>query len=262
MAAAQGRAVAVTGAAAGIGRAIAEHFARRGDRVALLDVARERLEDTAHSLQEFGCEVVPVVVDVADVASVTAGFDRAVAAFGGLDVCISNVGVASSTPVLDMSDNEWRRVLGVNLDGTFYVLRAAARHMVQRGQGGRICCVTSLAARSARVGAAPYCASKAGLEMLVRVLCMELAEHRINVNMVSPGFVDHGYREGMGQFVTPEYAEAIARTIPWGRTSTPQDVVPAVDFLCSDDAEYITGALLTVDGGGSAGRFSLPRNNG
>lgn len=256
------RVVVVTGAGAGIGRAIAAHFASAGERVAVVDVSAERSAGVARELAATGADVLPVVADVADSAAVDAAFDAVVQRFGRVDVCVSNVGVASSAPVLEMTDREWRRVVGTNLDGTFHVVRAAARHMVAQGDGGRICCMTSLAGRSARMGAGPYCASKAGLEMLARVLCMELAEHRIAVNLVSPGFVDHGHREGMGEFTTPEYAEAIARTIPWGRTSTTDDVVPAVDFLCSDAAGYVTGALLSVDGGGSAGRFALPRNNG
>lgn len=256
------RVVLVTGAGAGIGRAVADRFAARGDRVALLDVDAGRVTAAAAELVGTGADAVAVTADVADPASVSAAFDEVVARLGRLDVCVSNVGVASSTPLLDMADTEWRRVVGTNLDGTFHVLRAAARQMVRQGDGGRICCVTSFAARSARRGAGPYSASKAGLEMLARVACLELAEHRITVNLVSPGFVDHGRRAGMGEFVTPEYAAAIAATIPWGRTATTADVLPAIEFLCSAEAGYVTGALLSVDGGGSAGRFALPRNNG
>lgn len=255
---AKGRVVAVTGAADGIGRAIASHYAHRGAQVAMFDVDESRLQRSAEELRGDGCTVLPVPMDVSDSESVEAGFATLGQHFGSPKICVSNVGVAGGTPVLEMSDREWRRVLSVNLDGTFYVTRAAALRMVDAGDGGKIVCLTSLAARSARMGAAHYCASKAGLENYVRALSMELAAHRINVNLVSPGFVDHGYREGLGQWVKPEYSAAIARTIPWGRTATVDDVVPAIEFLCSDAAQYITGTRIDTDGGGSAGRFSLP----
>jgi 3-oxoacyl-[acyl-carrier protein] reductase len=251
------RAVLVTGAADGIGRALARHFAEAGDDVIMCDVAAARLEDSARALTAAGGRVTAIVMDVASEASVDAGFARAVAVTGRIDVVVSNVGVAGGTPVADMSMGEWRRVTEPNLTGTFLVTRAAARQMIDQG-GGKIVCMTSLAARSARMGAAHYCASKAGLEQLTRVLAMELGPHHINVNLVSPGFVNHGFREGIGEWVTPDYAAAIERSIPWGRTAFAEDVVGAVDFLCSDRADYITGALLTVDGGGGAGRFSLP----
>jgi 3-oxoacyl-[acyl-carrier protein] reductase len=251
------RTVLVTGAADGIGRAIAAHFAAAGDHVALCDIAADRLEASARALTAAGGRVTPVVMDVSSEQSVEAGFARAAAISGRIDVVVSNVGVAGGTPVVDMSIGEWRRVTEPNLTGTFLVTRAAARQMIRQG-GGKICCMTSLAARSARMGAAHYCASKAGLEQLTRVLAMELGPHHVNVNLVSPGFVNHGFREGIGEWVTPEYAAAIERSIPWGRTATVDDVIGAVDFLCSDRADYITGALLTVDGGGGAGRYSLP----
>lgn len=251
------RSVLVTGAADGIGFAVAEHFAAAGDVVIMCDIAGDRLAASADRLAAAGGSVVPVVMDVSSEQSVSEGFERAAQSTGRLDVVVSNVGVAGGTPVAEMSLAEWRRVTEPNLTGSFLVTRAAARQMIPQG-GGKICCVTSLSARSARMGAAHYCASKAGLEQLARVLSMELGPHRINVNLVSPGFVNHGFREGIGDWVTPEYAAAIERSIPWGRTASSADVVGAIEFLCSDRAEYITGALLTVDGGGGAGRYSLP----
>ena len=129
--------------------------------------------------------------------------------------------------------------------------------MVAQGEGGKICAIASGAHQSGRIGAAHYCASKAGLVLYARVLAMELAEHRISVNVVSPGFVDVGEREG----VSARYRETISSTIPWGRTGRPDDIARAVFFLCSAEAEFITGALLSVDGGSSAGRFHLPRSD-
>lgn len=252
------RTVLVTGAADGIGFAVAQHFAATGQTVVMCDIARDRLAASADRIREQGGHVVPVAMNVASEESVSEAFAQALEVTGRIDVVVSNVGIAGGTPVAEMELAEWRRVTEPNLTGTFLVTRAAARQMIAQGGGGKICCVTSLSARSARMGAAHYCASKAGLEQLARVLSMELGPHHINVNLVSPGFVNHGYREGLGEWVTPEYAAAIERSIPWGRTALATDVVEAIDFLCSDRAQYITGALLSVDGGGGAGRYSLP----
>jgi NAD(P)-dependent dehydrogenase (short-subunit alcohol dehydrogenase family) len=148
-------------------------------------------------------------------------------------------------------------VLDTNLKGAFLVTRAAARQMVQQGAGGKLCLIASGAHQSGRVGAAHYCASKAGLVLYAKVLAMELAEHRINVNVVSPGFVDVGERPG----VSATYRDVISRTIPWGRVGTPDDIARAVLFVCSAEAEFVTGAVVSVDGGSSAGRFHLPRSD-
>lgn len=252
------RVTVVTGAASGIGRGLAQSFARDGDRVVLLDVDATQLDHASRELRGEGLDVLAIPTDVADASSVEDAFARVRATHGRIDVLVSNAGIAGNTYVLDMDESEWSRVIGVNLTGTFLVTRAAARHMVDVGGGGKIVCITSYAGRSARMGAAHYCASKAGLDSYVNVLAMELARHRINVNLVSPGFVDHGVREGRGAFADAEYVAAITAGIPWNRTARIDDIYPAVRFLCSPEAEYITGTLISTDGGSSAGRYSLP----
>lgn len=248
------RSVLVTGAADGIGRAIATHFARGGDRVALLDYGADRLEKTTAELRAAGGEVLPVTVDVRDARAVDAAVQRAVDAHEGLDVVVNNAAVYPNTPVLDMDEEQWDRVLDTNLKGAFLILRAAARVMVRQGRGGKMCAIASGAYRSARRGAAHYCASKAGLVLLAQTLALELAEHHINVNVVSPGFIDVGLRPG----VSIPYRETIKRDIPWGRFGQTTEIASAVAFLCSPDAEFVTGSVLTVDGGSGAGRFHLP----
>jgi NAD(P)-dependent dehydrogenase (short-subunit alcohol dehydrogenase family) len=184
--------------------------------------------------------------------------------FGRLDVAVSNAGVYPNTPVVEMDEDEWDRVLDTNLKGTFLVTRAAARQLLAQdgpypwsGSRGKIVTLASGAHRSARVGAAHYCASKAGLVLYSQTLALELAEHRINVNVVSPGFVDVGERPG----VSAVYRETISKAIPWGRPGGPDDVARAAFFLCSEEAEYMTGAVVPVDGGSSAGRYFLPRSD-
>ena len=251
------RSVLITGAADGIGRGIATTFARAGDRVALLDYDAGKLARTTEALQAAGAEALAIQIDVRDAAAVRAAVDEVLGRHGRLDVAVSNAGIYPNKPVLELEEDEWDRVLDTNLKGTYLVTRAAARAMVARGEGGKICAIASGAHQSGRIGAAHYCASKAGLVLYARVLAMELAEHRINVNVVSPGFVDVGEREG----VSARYRETISSTIPWGRTGRPDDIARAVFFLCSAEAEFITGAVLSVDGGSSAGRFHLPKSD-
>ena len=248
------RSVLVTGAADGIGRGIASCFAERGDRVAVLDYDGDKLERTAAELRDGGAQVIAVHADVRDAAAVEAAVARTVEAHDGLDVAINNAAVYPNTPVVDMAEEEWDRVMDTNLKGAFLFTRASARQMLRQGRGGKLCLIASGAYRSARRGAAHYCASKAGLVLLAQTLALELAEQRINVNVVSPGFIEVGLRPG----VSIPYREKIKHDIPWGRFGEPKEIAHAVQFLCSPEAEFITGTVLSVDGGSSAGRFHLP----
>ena len=248
------RSVLVTGAADGIGRGVATAFAQCGDRVALLDYERDKLERTAAEISAAGGTAVGLHADVRDAAAVEDAVGRAARAHGGVDIAINNAAVYPNTPVVDMAEDEWDLVLDTNLKGAFLFTRAAARHMIGQGRGGKLCLIASGAYRSARRGAAHYCASKAGLVLLAQTLALELAEHRINVNVVSPGFIEVGLRPG----VSIPYRDKIKQDIPWGRFGRPDEIAHAVQFLCSAEAEFITGSVLAVDGGSSAGRFHLP----
>jgi 3-oxoacyl-[acyl-carrier protein] reductase len=248
------RSVLVTGAADGIGRGIAACFVGLGDRVALLDYQADTLQRTAAELGDRGGTVLAIQADVRDAAAMDEAIQRTVKAHGGLDVAINNAAVYPNTPVVDMSEDEWDRVLDTNLKGAFLFTRAAARQMLSQGRGGKLCLIASGAYKSARRGAAHYCASKAGLVMLAQTLALELAEARINVNVVSPGFIEVGLRPG----VSIPYREKIKHDIPWGRFGQPDEIASAVKYLCSDEAEFVTGSVLSVDGGSSAGRFHLP----
>jgi NAD(P)-dependent dehydrogenase (short-subunit alcohol dehydrogenase family) len=248
------RSVVVTGAADGIGRGISTRFAELGDSVALLDYDRDKLERTTAELASCAGKVLAIPTDVRDAAQVDAAIARAAAAHDGVDIAVNNAAVYPNTPVVDMTEEEWDLVLDTNLKGAFLFMRAAARQMISQARGGKLCLIASGAYRSARRGASHYCASKAGLVLLAQTLALELAEHRINVNVVSPGFIEVGLRPG----VSIAYREKIVQDIPWGRFGQPREIAQAVEFLCSAESEFITGSVLAVDGGSSAGRFHLP----
>jgi NAD(P)-dependent dehydrogenase (short-subunit alcohol dehydrogenase family) len=248
------RSVVVTGAADGIGRGIATRFAQLGDRVALLDSDAVKLARTTSEIAAQGGQVIGIPTDVRSATAVDAAIAQAGRAHDGVDVAVNNAAVYPNTPVVDMSENEWDTVLDTNLKGAFLFLRAAARAMIAHGRGGKLCAITSGAYRSARRGAAHYCASKAGLVLLAQTLALELAEHGINVNVVSPGFIEVGLRPG----VSVPYRDRIKQDIPLGHFGEPDDIAAAVAFLCSEDAKFVTGSVLTVDGGSGAGRFHLP----
>jgi 3-oxoacyl-[acyl-carrier protein] reductase len=251
------RVVLVTGAAQGIGLAIAEAFLRAGARVVLNDRTPERVQIGIESLSAWKAKIHAGPADVARRDEVMGLVDGAVDAFGQLDIVINNAGLYPVTPVLDLTEEEWDQVQDVNLKGTFLVSQAAARHMVRRGEGGQIVNIASGSYKTARLGCAHYCASKAGVVLFTQVLALELAPHQIRVNAIAPGLIE--VPESLTP-VTSDYAAATLNVIPWGRLGKPEDVAGAVLMLCSEHAGYVTGAVLSVDGGLSAGRLPTPQS--
>jgi 3-oxoacyl-[acyl-carrier protein] reductase len=245
--------VVVTGAGAGIGFGVARAFHEAGARVALADFRDAALVRAASRL---GADrVFTRVMDVRDAGSVAGFVDAAERALGPVTVAVANAGIYPNTPVLEMTPEEWDRVMETNVRGVFLTCQAAARSMVARGTRGKIVTLSSGAAQSGRVGAAHYCASKAGVVMFTKVLALELARHRINVNSISPGLIEV---EGEVSPLSREYVDALARSIPWGRVGTPEDIAHAALFLASPFAEYVSGEVLAVNGGTGAGRAFLP----
>jgi NAD(P)-dependent dehydrogenase (short-subunit alcohol dehydrogenase family) len=244
--------VLVTGAAAGIGQGIAWAFHKAGARVALGDVREPALQRTAAAL---GAGTFAGVVDVRDVAAVAGFVAAAEKALGPISVAVANAGIYPNTPVLDMSVEEWDRVMETNVRGVFLTCQAAARRMVAAKTPGKIITISSGAHASGRAGAAHYCASKAAVVMFTRVLALELAGQRINVNCIAPGLVKVDSETSP---ISEEYETALTKQIPWGRAGTPLDIAHAALFLASPFADYMTGEVLAVNGGTSAGRAFLP----
>jgi NAD(P)-dependent dehydrogenase (short-subunit alcohol dehydrogenase family) len=245
--------VIVTGAGAGIGHGIAQAFHAAGGRVALGDLRKDTVERAAAELG--GGRTFAGAVDVRDEKSVQAFFAAAEQALGPVTIAVANAGIYPNCAVLDMTVEEWDRVMETNMRGVFLTCRAAARSMKAGGRAGKIITISSGAYASGRVGASHYCASKAGVVMFTRVLAMELAEQRINVNCIAPGYikVDTGTSPPSSDFET-----ALVKNTPWGRLGTPEDIAPAALFLASPAADYVTGEVLAVNGGAFAGRMYLP----
>lgn len=247
----EGKRVLVTGAAHGIGLAIARAFVEAGARVALADVDREGL---AAAVDDLGDAASMHPGDVRNAADVERTVAEAEARHGGLDVVVSNAGVYPSDPFLDLDEDAWDRVMDVNAKGCFLVCRAVARRMVAAGTPGAIVTIASGSARFAREGAAHYCASKAAVVALTRVMALELARHGIRANAVSPGLID----VPGGPQLSEGYTQAMTRMIPAGRMGRPEDVARAVLFVAHPDADYMTGEVVSIDGGLSAGRYGIP----
>jgi len=246
--------VLVTGAGAGIGFGITQAFHQAGARVALGDLREPPL---ARAVDRLGrsARVFAQPVDVRDGHAVEHFVKAAESALGPVTVAVANAGVYPNAPVLEMATEEWDRVMETNLRGVFLTCQAAARRMVAHGTRGKLITISSGAYNSGRKGAAHYCASKAGVVMFTKVLAMELAPHGINVNCIAPGLitVDRDVTQ-----VSDEYVRTLVDTIPLGRAGTPEDIARAALFLASPFAEFVTGEVLSVDGGSGTGRTWLP----
>ncbi len=221
-------------------------------------VADSRGDDaaaTAAALRGAGHRAESAEVDVRDAAQVDAMVQFAIAAFGGVDILVNNAGISPVSPALETSEEEWDRVMAVNLKGCFLCCRAVGRAMVSAGTAGRIVNITSTAGTNARPGAGAYASSKAGIIQFTRVLALELGERGITVNAVGPGMTISGSE--VKPAPTDAYQTAFVNQVAAGRAGRPEDIAQAVAYLVSPDAEYVTGQTLFVDGGYSAGKLSV-----
>jgi len=234
--------VIVTGAGSGMGRATSLRLARDGYRVVVAEIEAERAASVA---AEIGEAAVPFAVDVSEAEGVEALVAAALEHFGRLDAMVANAGVPHGAPFLELDESMWERVLAVNLKGVFLCGQAAARAMVSAGRPGAIVNVASTYAEVTEGGASAYSASKGGVRMLTKSMALELGPHGIRVNAVGPGWI----RTGMNPLEDPAQVAELERTIPLGRVGLPEDVADVIAFLASEDARYISGQTLFVDGG-------------
>ena len=243
-----GRVAVVTGARRGIGRASAERLASEGASVALLD-AHEGVLETARELEAGGAGARGWVMDVSDEDAVRACLDEVVASFGGIDILHSHAGVLMPASAIDETVARWDRTFAVNVRGMFLMARAALPSMRLRG-GGAIVLTGSMSGIIAESEFLAYCASKAAVNQMARQLALDYAADNIRVNAVCPGWVDTNFNDEFLEGMTQDEVDALVREqVPLGRQGTAQDVAAAVAFLVSDDAAYITGHQLVIDGG-------------
>lgn len=242
----QGKFALVTGAARGIGRGCALELARAGADVAVNDRDRAALESVIGAIEALGRRAVAVEADIFERAGCEAVVARTLAAFGRIDILVSNPAFSRRAAFLDYDPDVFAKTLQGTLVSGFHLSQLVARHMAERGGGGKIVFISSVHARIPYVQSVAYNAAKSGLNHMAFTIAAELAPHRINVNVIEPGWIDTpGEQETFGR-------DAIAKaapTLPWGRLGTPEDIGKAAAFLCSADADYITGAALLVDGG-------------
>ena len=248
-----GKSAIVTGSASGIGREIALTLAADGASITVADRNLEGAEAVARQIIESGGAARAAQVDVTNSGQVDAAVEGAAEAYGSLDILVNVAGFGFNSPIVDMREEDWDLVLGVNLKGQFLCARAAARRMIQQGNGGRIVNIASTAANNARYAGGAYCAAKAGVVQLTKVLALELGEYDITVNAVGPGFTETPATVESSD----EYRSNFLAQVPAGRSGRTSDIANAVLFLASPASEYVNGQTIYVDGGYSAGMLTV-----
>jgi NAD(P)-dependent dehydrogenase (short-subunit alcohol dehydrogenase family) len=244
----QDRVAIITGAAQGIGQAIAQGLAREGAAVVIADLQEAKAQETAASINEAGGRALAVKVDVMHLPDLSAMVEQTLAHFGQVDILVNNAGILIIKPFLEVTEADWERQLGINLKAAFFATQKVAEAMIRTGRRGRIVNVASTSAFTAStIPTVPYDISKAGVRMLTTSSAVQLAKHGINVNAIAPGTID---TELARSALEPEKLAKFGQVrIPIGRLGQPQDLVGAVVFLCSDDSDYVLGHTLVVDGG-------------
>jgi 3-oxoacyl-[acyl-carrier protein] reductase len=232
----------VTGGGRGIGRAIALRLAEAGASVVVNDV--EPVDEVVTEIKAMGRQALPVLADVSSAKEVERLMAEAISAYGRIDILVNNAGIARDQLLLRMTEEEWDRVLEVDLKSVFLCTRAVLKHMVKERRG-RVISIASIVGMVGNPGQANYAAAKAGIIGFTRTVAKEVASRGITVNAIAPGFIDTEMTKGL----KAEWKEELKKRIPLGRLGSPADVAEAVAFLASEEAGYITGQVFVIDGG-------------
>ena len=234
----------ITGGARGIGRAIAMAFAREGADIVVADVNQEEAEKTARDIEALARKSLAIPMDVTNYLKVEEAINKILDKFGKVDILVNNAGITKDGLLLRMNEAEWDAVINVNLKGTFNCTKAVSKAMIKQ-RSGKIINIASIIGIIGNAGQANYSASKAGIIALTKTAAKELASRNINVNAVAPGFIQTDMTAGLSEDIKQKMKEAI----PLNKFGSPDDVAAACLFLASEDADYITGQTIIVDGG-------------
>lgn len=248
----QNKNVLITGAARGIGQAFAEAFAKEGARVAIADLNIERAEKTASQIQGS----IAVKMDVTQKTSIEAGVEKAIQQLGGIDILINNAAIFTAAPIVEITEQDYDSVFDVNVYGTLFTLQAVAKHMIERGMGGKIINMASQAGRRGESLVAVYCATKAAVISLTQSAGLNLISHGINVNAIAPGVVEGEHWDGVDAFFAKyenkqpgQKKKEVGENVPFGRMGKPADLIGMALFLASKEADYVVAQTYNVDGG-------------
>ena len=248
-----GKTALITGAARGIGLEFARAYIAQGARVALADINAQAV---AQAAADLGPQALGIQMDVTQADSIEAGFAQAIEKMGKLDILINNAALFSAAPIVDITRADYDRLFAVNVAGTLFCLQAAARHMIARGEGGKIINMASQAGRRGEGLVGVYCATKAAVISLTQSAGLDLIKHKINVNAIAPGVVDGEHWDGVDAFFAKYEGKApgqkkreVGAAVPFGRMGVAQDLTGMAVFLASTDADYIVSQCFGVDGG-------------
>jgi NAD(P)-dependent dehydrogenase (short-subunit alcohol dehydrogenase family) len=245
----QGQVAIVTGASSGLGYHFAQTLAAAGAKVAVAARRTDSLSDLVRKISAEDGRAIPIRLDVTDPQSISACIETAETELGPITILVNNAGIAVTKPALEIEQDEWNRVIDTNLNGVWHMAQQVARHMVRLGHGGSIINIASVLGERATGYVAGYCASKAAVINLTRALSIELARYDIRVNALAPGYIETDINR---EFLHGEAGEALKKRIPQRRFGQVQDLDGALLLLASEASRYITGSVITVDGGQSA----------